>query len=215
MENSPFIVEFATKPVHLGGFPLPFLITKGYHDWLIVKFHPAPSRHTWGTAAGATGCEFATLSSPEHEVKKRTIPRSWLKIETVASPSLPGMSLDPPENHPKQLGFPTIRERGRSRYRKASQLKSHFGIHTTHSPFCGVNHYSGSFLDHHRKRVRWKTTTNRKPPSQFWAQPLVPSFCIWVSCALPEHWFPMASETHPSEHGEQNTSRRGQFEPPS
>ena len=67
------------------------------------------------------------------------------------SPSLPGVSLDPPKNHPKQLGFPTIRERGRSCYRDGkpkAHLKSHLPkkthIHTTHSLFCRVNHYSGS-----------------------------------------------------------------------
>jgi len=78
MENSPFIVEFATKPVHLGGFPLPFLITKGYHDWLIVKFHPAPSRHTWGTAAGAPAANSQPcLHQSMRWKKERSLEADW------------------------------------------------------------------------------------------------------------------------------------------
>ena len=134
MENSPFI---ATEGVS----HCPFWLPKGIiTDSSFVKFHPAPSRHTWGTAAGAPAASSQPCLHQSMRWKKTTIPRSWSNVETVVSPSLPGMSLDPPKNHPKQLGFPTIRERGRSCYRDGkpkAHLKSHLPkkthIHTDYT----------------------------------------------------------------------------------
>ena len=146
MENSPFIVEFATKPVHLGGFPLPFLITKGYHDWLIVKFHPAPSRHTWGTAAGAPAANSQPcLHQSMRWKKERSLEADWKSKQSRLRLCLVCPWILQKIIRSSLVFQPSGREEGHAIERQVNW--SHILAFILHSPFafCGVNHYSGSF----------------------------------------------------------------------